>query len=200
LTNFILLLEIIDKYRILRLIYYIFFISVSVFIISGCSVSKNLKENQYLLSSETVEHNDKISKEALHGLYKKTPNNKVLGTMPYVAIYFFGEKYFDTSKVIKQLKKTEEIYAAKIAAVKESKGSVKKKEKLEKKLEKKKKHFANELSKGNWIMRVPGEAPVLFDSASVNQTAKQMTVYLHTHGFFRGMLLQKLTLQERKLE
>ena len=199
-TNFILLLEIIDKYRILRLIYYIFFISVSAFIISGCSVSKNLKENQYLLSSETVEHNDKISKESLHGLYKIKPNNKVLGTTPYLAIYFFGEKHFDTSKVIKHLKKTEAIYAKKIARIKESKTSSKKKEKLEKKLEKKKKHFANELSKGNWIMRVPGEAPVLYDSAIINQTAKQMTVYLHTHGFFRGNVTTEIDTTGKKVE
>ena len=180
--NFILLLEIIDKYRILRLIYYIFFISVSAIIITGCSISKNLKENQYLLKNETVVHNDKISKESFHALYKITPNNKVLGTMPYLSIYFIGEKHFDTSKVRKKFRLMEDTYTNKLARL----DSSKKKEKLEKKFERKKKHYTNELLKGNWVMRVPGEAPVLSDTAKINETAKQMTLYLHTHGFFRG--------------
>ena len=195
-TNFILLLEIIAKYRILRLNYYTFFISAFAFTLFGCSISKNLKENQYLLKKEVVVNNDKISKESLHGLYKVKPNGKVLGTMPYLSIYFIGEKHFDTSKVMVKLKKTEDRYASKMAQIDDSS----KREKLEKKLQKKRKHYANELVKGNWLMRVPGEAPVLFDTGYVYQAESQMTLYLHTHGFFRGKSTVEIDTIGKKVE
>ena len=180
----------------MRLIYYTFFISTFAFILFGCSISKNLKENQYLLQKETIINNDKISRESLRTLYKASPNSKVLGAMPYLSIYFIGERHFDTSKVMRCIRKVEQKYEHKIGEKKDSL----KKEKLTKKLQRKLKHYNNELIKGNWLMRVPGEAPVLFDTSYIYETATQMTLYLHKHGFLRGNAIAEIDTNGKKVD
>jgi len=161
-------------------IYYILFIGSTLFFILSCSPTKQLKENEYLLYKQTIKGNRKIPYDDLSVYYKQTPNRKFLGTTPYVAIYYLGKKHYDSLKIAHKKEVVEKKFNDKI----EAEQKAKKRRRLENRKEKRLEVFNKNLKDGNWLMRVPGEKPVIFDSAQMHLTERQMHYYLHSQGYF----------------
>jgi hypothetical protein len=69
----------------------------------GCSLTKNLKEGQYAVYENELKGIDKTDKEALYGLLEQEPNTRFFGTSIGVAIYRFGERFYDSTKVATSL-------------------------------------------------------------------------------------------------
>jgi outer membrane protein insertion porin family len=169
----------------LKAIYYIFFICVTIAFLCGCSNTKRLQSNQYLLYQQSFKGNKKIGNDVLLGLTKQKPNRKFLGTLPYLSIYYIGKLYFDTAQVRKQMLKTSQSFDERI---KRKQSKPRKVRKLTNKKEKKLEALAIKYKQGNWVMRVPGEAPSIFDSAQANLSLKQLRFYYHSKGFFQAQV------------
>jgi outer membrane protein insertion porin family len=132
-----------------------------------------------------VKGNKKIGKDALLSLIKQKPNRKIFGTMPYLSIYYIGKSYFDTAHVRMQMLKTSSAFDDKI---KKNQGKPRKVNKLTNKKEKKLQDLTTKYKQGNWLMRVPGEPPSIFDSAQANLSLKQLKLYYHSKGFFQSQV------------
>jgi outer membrane protein insertion porin family len=169
----------------LKVIYYIFSICAISAFLWGCSNTKHLESNQYLLYKQTIKGNKKISNDVLTDLLKQKPNRKLFGTQPYLAIYYLGKSSFDTAKVRVQINETILAFDQKI---KKHEAKPKKVGKLSEKKEKKLERLATKYKEGNWVMRAPGEPPAIFDSSLANLSLKQLAFYYQSKGFFLAKL------------
>lgn len=180
----------------MRLRYYILIIFPILSGLFGCTPTRHLKEDQYILFKQSIKGNKEIPSESLVSLYKQKTNRKFLGLLPYVSIYNFGKKHFDTSKVREEINRTRKKYDTLIVAEKDSVKAYKLKSKRDSKLEK----LNVKYTEGNWIMRAPGEAPSIFDSSLMNKTVEQMQFYLHSKGFFQGKAFAELDTTKKKIK
>ncbi len=192
--NFILFFD--NIFESLRSLYYTFLFCCTIFLLGACSVTRNLNEDEYLLSKVSVKGNKKVNKEALLEIVKQTPNRKIAGAMPYLSIYNFGRKFYDTTKVSKEIARAEKKYTDKI----EHAGTDKKKEKYTLRKEKKLEKLNQKKEDGNWLMRVPGEPPVIYDSASTSQSTRHMSYYVKSQGFFRGYVVSSTDTVGKKIK
>jgi outer membrane protein insertion porin family len=176
---------------ILRNFFHCFLISAfALLLVPGCTVNKYLKENQYLLYKQTIKGNKKISKESFTPLFKQKPNRKVLGSLPYLYLYYVGASHLDTVKIQNKKRKIAEKYQHKIDKI-DTSSTNKKKEKNQRKIDKLRSKRDKKLDKlnlklkdGNWLMRVVGEPPSLYDTSSTNYNARQIKFYLNSKGYF----------------
>jgi outer membrane protein insertion porin family len=169
----------------LKAIYYIFFICATIAFLCGCSNTKHLQRNQYLLYQQSIKGNKKVGNDALTALLKQKPNRKFLGTLPYLSIYYLGKAHFDSTKVRMQMLKAGSDFDDKIKKHQDKPRRVKK---LTAKKEKKLNDLTTKYKQGNWVMRVPGEAPAIFDSSLANVSAKQLRLYYHSKGYFQSQV------------
>jgi outer membrane protein insertion porin family len=194
--NFILFLD--NIYGGLKGLIY-FFVSglFMVILLAGCSPTRNLKENQYLLYTQKIRGNKKISRDSYAEIYKQRPNRKILGLTPYLGIYNLGRKFYDSSKVLKEIAAANLKYNQKIARAK----SEYKRNKLEQKKNKKLENLAKKQKDGNWLMRTPGEPPSIFDSATVKKQVDQFQLFLYSRGFFHSSVKAEIdTIPGRRIE
>ncbi|HXA01694.1 MAG TPA: BamA/TamA family outer membrane protein [Cytophagaceae bacterium] len=169
----------------MKVIYYFFFICATIAFLLGCSNTRHLKSKQYLLYQQSVKGNKKIANDVLLGLIKQKPNRNFLGTLPYLTIYYIGKSHFDTAQVRKQMVKTSSEFDEKIKKYQAKPGKVRK---LTNKKGKKLDDLTVKYKQGNWVMRVPGEAPSIFDSAQANLSLRQLRFYYHSKGFFQSQV------------
>ncbi len=153
-----------------------------MFFLLGCSSTRHLKKDQYILYRNTLKGAPKEHNSAMTDLYKQRSNRKVLGTLPYVNLYNFGKLFLDTSRVIRKKEKINRKFDRKISEARtDSRQS-----KLTNKKEKKIKRQDLVLSDGNAFMRSFGEPPEIFDSSKVNVTVAIMKSYLFSKGYFHN--------------
>ena len=71
-----------------------------LFLISSCSLTKGLKEGQYLVYDVKVTGAKKSSKSDLSDLIQQEPNTRIpiLNTSVGISIYRFGEWIYDSSR------------------------------------------------------------------------------------------------------
>jgi outer membrane protein insertion porin family len=169
----------------LRSIYYIFITSISIIFLSGCSNTRHLKENEYLLDKQFIKGNKKVSNETLTSFMKQKPNRKILGLKVYLSIYYFGKSYYKPEKTKKEIEKTTQKYDEKIVKYETN---IKKSTRIEDRKEKKLKRLHAKEKDGNWMMRVPGEAPSIFDSSLANTSLRQLILYYHSKSFFQAKI------------
>lgn len=179
----------------LKGLFYNFVVYLFVVLLTSCSVTSRLKKDQYLLYRHKIKGNQQISTETLSEIYKQQPNRKILGWMPYVDIYYFGRKFYDSAKVTRKLEQTKEKFNAKINKANKDK----RKDKLIVQKEKKVKNLEQKLKEGNWLMRVPGEAPSFYDSSVTHLTEQQMSYFVHSKGFFNGSVKALVDTNRKKI-
>ncbi len=161
--------------------------------VAACSPFKLLKPNQRLLSRvEITGVKKQADNDALAALVQQKPNTQL--PLPKLAIYQLGVKFYDSVKLRSKLRDIESTYAAKMQAA--GTDSVKL-GKLISQRERQAKRKQLALDKGNAIMRL-GEPPAIYDTALTKRTVQQMTTYLHTHGFFRGLVTATDTARYRR--
>ncbi len=155
---------------------------------SSCSEKIILKNNQKLLYSQRVSGIKIVSRDDIELLYKQKPNKKVFGFPLSLYFYRAGLHRFDTTKI------EQKIDALKIEEEKLQKAnftdSVQKQKKI-KKLQKKLKKQEKVLQNGNFLMRVVGSKPILYDSSLAQNTKKQIELFYKTKGLFESKVVIK---------
>ncbi|MDX5346493.1 MAG: hypothetical protein LPK19_04545, partial [Hymenobacteraceae bacterium] len=120
-----------------------------------------LAENEKLLYRINLKGTEKTDKEKIEALYQQRPNTKLLGSTPYLSIYYFGKKFWNPEKVEKQIQKQRAKYNRKIEKAGTDKERIAKlQERKEEKLDK----LQLKKKEGNWFMRRLGEPPAIYDT------------------------------------
>ncbi|RPA69041.1 hypothetical protein EF405_04290 [Cyclobacteriaceae bacterium YHN15] len=153
-------------------------------LISSCSLTKGLKESEFLLYNVDIKGNNKTGKSELLDVVKQTPNTRIplLNTSIGISLYRFGEWTFDS---LKHVQKKEEYLSerAKLVQKEEQKALNKKEKKRLAKLNDNLASLEKKLEFGNFFMRT-GNPRVIFDSLSTIESSKQITFYLFNNGYF----------------
>ncbi|MFN3404141.1 MAG: BamA/TamA family outer membrane protein [Cytophagaceae bacterium] len=166
----------------MKSIYYILFFAGIFLLNYGCAPVKHLREDQYLLYSQKIKGNKKIGNDELSQFYRQTPNNRFLGLMPYVHIYYFGKRFYDSTAIANEIQETEEDFNNRIEKAEKER----KKERLRNRKDRKLEKLKRRLREGNWLMRAPGEPPAIYDSSLMEVTRRQMNYFLTAQGYFRS--------------
>jgi outer membrane protein assembly factor BamA len=180
----------------LRTYYLLYWLLLSLFF-AGCIGTKNLKQDEYLLSSQRIKGNKKVESENLAELYQQRPNRKVLKVFPislYTWMYQTGANKFDSAKIIEKKQKIVSKYDAKIER---HTGDPRKIAKLESRKTAKLAKKDDVLKNGNSFMQM-GEPLSVYDSAMNSATIDQMTRYLHNKGFFHGEVEAEVKTNEKR--
>jgi outer membrane protein assembly factor BamA len=151
----------------------------------SCNITKNLKENEYLVSSNKIVDHEKtkVTKDAVEAYIRQKPNRKLLFVFPF-NLWLYNQ--VDKEKLAKKKEKRDarfdRINEKRIAKnqAKNEKRAKKGKPAKEPKLKNKDKPTFRES-----VLDV-GEPPVIYDSAIAKQTALQMKKYLFSKGYFYG--------------
>lgn len=146
-----------------------FFSKIAVFfliiMISSCNAVKRVKDNELLLTKNTVYVNDnKIKNEELQGLISQKPNSPLR-----LAIYNLAKKDSDS------------IYLAKMQYHLDS-GRFWKSVLSEKQIIQVAKY---KTGFNNWL-RSTGEAPVIIDKEKAEKSTKRLSSYIYNYGYFNN--------------
>ena len=133
----------------------------------SCSVTKNLEEEEYLLTENNITVNeDKNYDETIEGLIKLKPNSKFLRYPLRLAIYNFADKHPDSSftKWLKEKPKREQHLNNFLS------------EKQTIKLQRSYKGI------NNWLKK-SGEPPAIIDSSKITSSKENIEKYYHQNGW-----------------
>lgn len=153
-------------------------------LISSCSLTKGLKEGEYLVYNVKIKGVKKSDKGALYNMIRQTPNTRIplINTSIGVSIYNFGEWTFDSTK--QQVKRAEyEQERRELMQLNEEGGLNKKQTKRLNKVNSYLETLEKRLEFGNFFMRT-GNPRVVMDSAKTLESAQQMRFLLANNGFF----------------
>jgi outer membrane protein insertion porin family len=177
--------------------FFLLFLFCAFIWLSGCVPTRNLKSGEYLLYNQQITGNKNVKTDNLSAFYKQKPNRKLAGIQqfPYLLwIYNIGLKSYHPEKIQEKITTTTQHYDDKIATLTDSV----KIQKCERLKEKKLHRLRIQLEQGNYLMRVPGEPPVMADTALARQGAEQMALYLKKKGFFLAQTRFRIDRNEKK--
>ncbi|TVP51435.1 MAG: hypothetical protein EA341_05300 [Mongoliibacter sp.] len=155
-----------------------------LFLFSSCSLTKGLKEGQYLLYDVNIEGVKRSDRTELQNLVKQTPNTRIplLNASIGVAIYRFGEWTFDSTKHINRQYKLK-LERDTLLSIQDTANLSNKEGRRLVKITDNLTAIEKKLEYGNFFMRT-GNPRVVYDSAQSEESARQMTFYLFNNGFF----------------
>ncbi|WMJ73682.1 BamA/TamA family outer membrane protein [Cytophagaceae bacterium ABcell3] len=180
----------------MKVIYNIFLYVACIVLICSCRVSKHLGEGEYLAYKQQIEGNSEVPRHQLANLYRQETNRRVLGTLPNLSMYYFGKSFYSAQHFKNKIASTEERFNKKLQDPDISEG---REHRLNLRKEKRLEKYKTRLEEGNWIMRNLGEPPAIFDSVLVNETARQMTFFLHSKGHLHGHVKPKIDTSGRRV-
>lgn len=161
----------------------------------SCVPTRHLEKQQNLLYSiklQGVEVNDPAK---ISTLYKQKANRKVLGTTPYLSLYYFGRKFYNPAKIQRWIDEYRVQTNAKIAAA--GTDSLKISDILAKR-EQRLAVMTRKKEEGNWLMTV-GEPPAIYDTLKTQSTLRQIKTYLNTKGFFHSSVSYTEEIKNKKV-
>lgn len=167
-------------------------------LISSCSLTKGLKEGEYLVYNVKIKGVKKSDKGALYNMIRQTPNTRIplINTSIGVSIYNFGEWTFDSTK--QQIKRAEyEQERRELIQLNEEGGLNKKQTKRLNKVNSYLETLEKRLEYGNFFMRT-GNPRVVMDSAKTLESAQQMRFLLANNGFFDAKTDFSVTTKRKK--
>ncbi|KEO72554.1 translocation and assembly module lipoprotein TamL [Anditalea andensis] len=176
---------------------YINFIIV-LLLFSACSLSKGLKENQYLVYDVDVRGVDKADAEAIRNLISQKPNTRVpiVNFAPGVFLHDIGSITYDSSKIAERkaaLEAEREILEQRLidnpGQRKERRRYIKTNSLIS--------SLERNLEYGNWFMRT-GNQRVVYDSLKKIESEKQIGFYLVNNGFFDAQVAAATTTSGKK--
>ncbi|MFD2933709.1 translocation and assembly module lipoprotein TamL [Spirosoma flavum] len=170
-----------------------------VICLSGCLSSKQLRNNEYILTSQTVRGNHAILSENLTSLIPQKPNRRLLG-LPITTqlwLYQLGQRRYDREAALRELQtQTNEFEQQSQLAANQPKEL----KKLNRRYGRQLKRLRQKAEEGNWVMRNLGEPPSYFSEKDAKANAVKMQKYLSDRGFFNGQTAYKLdTLRRRQI-
>ncbi|WP_200979162.1 BamA/TamA family outer membrane protein [Echinicola sp. 20G] len=153
-------------------------------LLSSCSLTRGLKEDEYLVYDVDLKGVEKSNEEKVKELIKQTPNTRIpiLNFSPGVFIYNIGKMNYDSAKLANKKLETE----AKQRAIELQLDSIPGNNKLERKYFKYNNRIEDlnkKLDYGNWFMRT-GNPKTIYDSSKTYASEREITNYLINHGFF----------------
>ncbi|GMQ29484.1 BamA/TamA family outer membrane protein [Algoriphagus confluentis] len=174
---------------------YILFIAL-LGISFGCSLTRNLEENQYVLYENKLEGVEKADEEALYNLLDQEPNTRFLGTSLGVSIYRLGNKFYDSLEIAEKLSEYKK-EKQELEAGLESDPKNNKLEKREEKVNSKIEGLEKKLQYGNALMRT-GNPVTLLDSSLTQKSSTNLEAYLVNHGFFEAKVDYEVKVKNQK--
>jgi outer membrane protein insertion porin family len=168
----------------LRLRFYIFATLITIFISAGCVPTRHLADNERLLYKIKLTGVAQNEPDKIAALYQQRPNRKILGSMPYLWIYYQGRRFYNRDKIKRRLDYQTHRMDRRIQAAALAQDSSRQARMLRKR-EKKLTRLNKRLEDGNWLMSL-GEPPVLYDSAKTAATSEQISAYLNARGYFKN--------------
>ncbi len=175
---------------------------------NACVPTQQLLDDEYLLYSQKIKGNEQFSDELLEAFTHQKPNRKIayLPISPYLYFHDVGSKihakrYSKDSVSLIEIKAT---YAQKIKELQGQVDSLEKTPKtndlsksntntfritrqiqdLIKKRNNKVEKLERRLREGNWLMRVVGEAPTIYNPALTDAALQSMKVFMRQNGYF----------------
>jgi len=167
-------------YSILKKRNPLLFLGLTVLVIlGGCSSTKYLKEDQYLLQNNKIIVDKKgIDKSELQNYTAQKPNRYLLGWPLYVSLYNMVDPDKEAQRDIQRNKKLIE--------------------KNNKRKQKGKKLKENPFYLSRWWRNSVGEAPVIFDTYSIKTSKKNMKAYMHNLGYYESELFDTINIHKKK--
>lgn len=164
----------------------------------GCSVTKNLDEDQYALVKNKLEGVEKTEIQELEKLFIQDPNTFIPFTNSSigVSIYRFGELFYDSAKVHRKLEERNIALQSvndSIAASSENNKLQKHRDKLQSKI----KSLEEMDEYGNFLMRTGNPVSIL-DSSVVDRTTKEIDGYLQNKGFLDGSVAYSIASKKKR--
>ena len=103
--------------------------------------------------SQKIEGNKKVQTSDLEAFYRQTPNRRILGLpiMPYLWIYYQGQKLYNKEKVEKNIERINKRYNDRIAAADVNSGKY---QRLKRRRDRKLDKYETQLEEGNFWMRI----------------------------------------------
>ncbi len=152
------------------------------YVASSCVGVKHLKEGEYLLYNQKITVARKDLREDLQKQLLQKPNSRVwfLPIAPYSFVYYQGLKTYDTARYERQKAVVIRKFTDKMAP---GDISVRKKDRLQKRQDKKITRLNKKIDAGNLMMRW-GEPLVVFDSAQVEKSQRNLAIYMQSNGWF----------------
>lgn len=176
---------------------YINFLIFLLFL-SSCSLTKGLKDNEYLVYDVETTGIKQSNAEALKSLIVQKPNVRIPLTdfSPGVFIYNLGLITYDSTKLAHRKKELEEekgLVEQRLNAYPGDRKLEKKYIKINSNLE----TLQKKLEYGNWFMRT-GNPKTIYDSSKTYESQKQMQSYLANQGFFDGSVTTDVKKEKNK--
>jgi outer membrane protein assembly factor BamA len=139
---------------------------------------------------------EKANQEELLSLIEQEPNTRFFGTSIGVLIYRFGESFYDSIKVVEELKAVNQELSQVRAQIDTASSSLRLRKK-EDKLKTKAEGLQDKLEYGNALMKT-GNPLVILDSALLEKTYRNMQGYLVNHGFFDSKVNFSVDVEKQK--
>lgn len=171
---------------------------VLLVLISSCSLTKGLKEGEYLVYNAKIKGAKKSDRGALYNMIRQTPNTRIplINLSIGVSIYNFGEWTFDSTK--QEVRRAEyEQERRELIQLNEEVGLNKKQTKRLNKVNSYLETLEKRLEYGNFFMRT-GNPRVVMDSSKTIESAQQMQFLLANNGFFDAKTDYRVTTKRRK--
>lgn len=163
----------------------------------SCSTTKQLKENEYLVASNTITGNikNKVSKQDIELFIRQKPNRKILKLYPF-NLWLYTK--INKEKLVKHKEKRD----ARFDRINE-KRIAKNNSKNEKRVKKGKKPKEPRLkNKDKPTFRESlleiSEEPVIYDSLATKQSSNQISKYLFSKGFFYAKVSDSVSVRKNK--
>ncbi len=191
--NFELELEIIGLPRLrLNLRYYTLIFLTAVFFLSACSPGRDIN-TKYLINKQKIKGNKHFENWQLEEYLRLRRNKRVLGIIPTYRVYDLGMKkkflgiftIYDPEQINRKIESYQDKRDAKLK--KQPKDSSRVIKKYTRKIQKKE----SKLKEGSWLAKAVGEPPAIYDSSAINNTAKQMQLYIRSNGYLSGRVKYK---------
>lgn len=169
-----------------------------LFFLSSCSLTKGLKENEYLVYDVEVEGVKKSNSEEIKNLIVQKPNTRIPFTNFSVGVFIYniGLLTYDSAKLAERKVNYEQEKELLELSLNEDPDQ----RRLEKRYAKVNSQLATldrKLNYGNWFMRT-GNPVILYDSSKTYESQLQISSYLANHGFFDAQVDAEVEKKRRK--
>ncbi|WP_347159223.1 BamA/TamA family outer membrane protein [Pontibacter chitinilyticus] len=136
-----------------------------------------------------------VDAAAIEALYQQEPNRMILGTTPYLWLYYFGKKFYDPAKIQQRINKMKHKIAVKVADVGADSTKARK---IRARINNRISRLEKKKKEGNFLMQV-GEPPAIYDSTLMAQTIDQINIYLNSKGYFNHQATYQKKVKKDKL-
>jgi outer membrane protein insertion porin family len=181
----------------LRLRFYIFASLITIFISAGCVPTRHLADNERLLYKIKLNGVTQNDPDNIAALYQQRPNRKILGSTPYLWIYYLGRNFYNPDKIKGRITQQKDRMDRRIQSASQDQDSSRLARMLRKR-EKKLTRLNKKLEEGNWLMSL-GEPPVIYDSTKTTTTLQQIANYLDSRGYFKNQVGYEIQDRKKKI-